>query len=101
MILEEIRQKATQLTKFVDDFVDEAEQKLDIKSSELDKKIKQLAVLEKKEQKLEHTANSLRKERALIEKEKKTNRLKSGRLDKRKIKLEEKIEEVNRLMNDV
>ena len=101
MIIKEIRQKATQLTKLVDDFVNEAEQKLDAKSVELDKKIKQLAVLEKKEEKLELLEESLEKERALIEKEKEANRLKSKRLEKRKIKLEAKVEEVTKLMNDV
>ena len=97
-VLDDIRQKAVELTKSVDGFVQEAESRLNKREEELDEKIKEMAVLEEKDKRLHAMKEGLEKERRLLEKEKEASRLKKKGLDLREVNLKKKIEQVNSLM---
>lgn len=61
MTLQEIRSRATELTKMVDEFVNETDEAIKTRERELAKKIKEYAVLQEREKLLEKRAKELDK----------------------------------------
>ena len=95
-----IKQKATELTKAVDELLAEAK-KTEEDIEERDRKsIKKQKLLKIKEEEQTIKENELKEERELLEKEKKTNYDKQIGLEAKEKRLAAKIKRVQSLMND-
>lgn len=99
MILQDIRSKATELTKMIDDFVSEVSKDIDEKEAILTNKMKEYATLGEREKKLVLQEESFDKERALLKKEQEVLSEKQRKLELKEQDLERKIQKVNELMH--
>ena len=97
--LQEIRMRANELTKMVDNFVAEAEKDLNERKAILDKKIKEYALLNEREKNIAHQEEGVSKDRVLLKKEQDALNEKQKRLELKEQELDKKIQRVNELMS--
>lgn len=98
MTIQDIRIESNKLLKLIDDVVTMAEKSIEEKEVLLDKKMKEYAIQGEREKKLAVLEESLKKERALIEKEKQTIHEKQILLEKKEKDLEQRISKINAYM---
>lgn len=98
MTLQEIRSKANELTKMIDDFVVSVSKDLNEKEAVITNKIKEYATLGEREKKLSLQEESFAKERVLLKKEQDALNEKQRKLELKEQDLDKKIKKINDLM---
>lgn len=91
---QEIRKKIAEMSKYVDSWIDEVEKEVQDRKDELSAKAKELALIQAREKKVEEMESGMAKERDLIEKEKKANRVRTEQLDIKEREIENKIQRI-------
>lgn len=98
-ILEEVRKQIADIVKQVDEWVVEATRKVAENEQMLDRKIKEYATLEDREQKLKEDQGKLFEERRILDTEKKANEDFKLSLDRQKEELAEKLSRVQSILH--
>jgi hypothetical protein len=98
--LDDIKEQAKQLVKYIDNFVVEAQEVVSVQDAAYRKKMKEIAVLKEREKKVKDAEEGMAKERALLEKEKANLRERNKSIEIEEKKLEEKAEKIQRVLGE-
>ena len=97
----EVRAKTAELVKTIDKWVEDVERDIQTGKDEVSDRAKDLASITTRERKIKEQLEVIEKERILIEKEKKANRVRSEQIDIKEKDLNKKIDRLRSDFGDL